>query len=78
MNHLRELAINKEGFAFAPGTGESYRLNESALKIMEWLRAGEGGRKIAKKLSAHYNIPLESAFEDVQEFQLQLKLQGLL
>lgn len=77
MNALKELAVNKEGFAFAPRTGESYRLNESAQKILEWMQAGESVQKMARKLSALYGLSPESALEDVQEFQLQLKLQGL-
>ncbi|MEK7721694.1 MAG: PqqD family protein [Elusimicrobiota bacterium] len=78
MNRLKELTINKEGFAFDPRTGESYRLNESAQHVMACLQAGENIRKTAKILSAHYGLSIESALEDVQEFQLQLKLQGLL
>ena len=78
MNHFKMLTINKGGFAFDPATGESYRLNESAQKIMEWLQEDEDVRKTAKKLSAYYDLSAETALEDVYEFQLQLKLQGLL
>jgi len=78
MNRLKELTITKEGFAFDPGTGESYRLTESAQKIMEWMKEDANIRNIAEKLSSCYSLSPESALEDVQELQLQLKLQGLI
>lgn len=75
---LQEIAINADGFAFDPRSGESYRMNDSAQRIFIQLRNGMEPNQIADVLSKEVGQSSEKLFEDVQDFLLQLKLQGLL
>lgn len=77
MKKLRELAMNQEGFAFDPRTGESYYLNSSACEVIEYLRTGDSEEVAAKKIAEKYELNLESAFEDVHDLILQLKIFNL-
>jgi hypothetical protein len=74
---LREIAINSDGFAFDPRSGESYRMNSTAQLIFNQLRIGMNITQISEALVRDFEVSLETAFEDVQDFLLQLKLQGL-
>jgi len=48
---IENLAVNKNGFAFDPTSGEAFTLNETAKEIIEDLARGVEEKEIAKKLS---------------------------
>mgnify|MGYP000396752917 CR=1 FL=1 len=77
MKRLRELAMNQEGFAFDPSTGESYHLNQTAHLIIELLRAGSKEEQIVKKLAESYGIDSRTASEDIHDLLFQLRIHGL-
>jgi hypothetical protein len=78
IKRLQEVAINLDGFAFDPRTGESYRLNTTAQFIFKCFRAGMNLQQTVDALTQEYSITPELAFEDIQDFMMQLKLQGLI
>ena len=47
MQRLRSLALNPDGFAFDPTTGESFTLNSTGLALLEALRATVSGLRHA-------------------------------
>ncbi len=75
---LENLAINKNGFAFDPTTGETFTLNETAIKIVELMVKGESEKSIAQKLSEEFEVSSQEAFNDVLDFKERLKLYGLI
>jgi len=75
---IEDLAINTNGFAFDPTTGETFTLNETAKEIIEALIKGMDEKKIAKKIAAEYDVAEEEAFNDVLDFKEKLKFYGLI
>ncbi len=75
---IENLAVNKNGFAFDPTSGETFTLNETAKEIIEDLARGVEEKEIAKKLSEEYDVTQEEAMNDVLDFKEKLKLYGLL
>jgi hypothetical protein len=74
---LKQLAINDEGFAFDPRTGDCFRLNSSAQFIIRQLKLSKTEIETAKLLSAEFQVNPDQALEDVQDLMLQIKIQGL-
>lgn len=72
MSRLQSLAINAEGFAFNPLTGECFRLNETAEAVIAALRLGRSTEEIAQALAREHGIPAGRALSDVLEFRTQL------
>ena len=56
MSRLQTLAINAEGFAFNPMTGECFRLNETAEAVIAALRLGQTVEDVAKGVASDYGI----------------------
>lgn len=75
---LGRLALNDEGFAFDPTRGESYVLNETALRIIRACQKGGSGSEIARELEQAYQVPAAEAEADVAEFMERLRSLGLL
>ncbi len=72
MSRLQTLAINAEGFAFNPMTGECFRLNETAEAVIAALRLGQAVEDVAKGVARDYGISEGRALSDVLEFRTQL------
>ncbi len=70
---LNRLAISEEGFIFDPETGNSYTVNETGLKVLKALRAGQSPSEIAEALSEEFEISVPEALRDVEEFLESLK-----
>ena len=77
MSRLHSLAINSEGFAFNPLSGECFRLNPTAEKLIQEMRLGRSPQDIASDLAKRHGIPPGRALTDVLEFQVQLRQCGL-
>jgi len=73
MERLSQLALNDEGFAFDPSTGDSFLANSSALLIVKQLREGKDMKEVARVLVDKYCVDMEEASRDVADFWLRLK-----
>lgn len=74
VKRLSGLAINEEGFAFDPHTGESFTVNLSGREIIQALTAGKDEEVIARELSESYVIDLREARRDLRDFMEQLRV----
>lgn len=72
MSRLHALAINAEGFAFNPLTGECFRLNASGEAVIAAMRRGDTDETIADTFVREHGIPFGRALADVLEFRTQL------
>jgi PqqD family protein of HPr-rel-A system len=68
MDRIRALALNPDGFAFDPTTGESFTLNATGLVVLEGLRDGLGADRIAERLSEEFEVGTDEAARDVADF----------
>lgn len=78
ITRLSRLALNQEGFAFDPLTGNSYVANGTGALVLEALRTGQSPSEIALSLTQGYEVSLEQAAQDVGEMIEQLKYLKLL
>lgn len=78
MNRLSQLAVNREGFIFDPGTGESYSVNQTGLLVIEALTAGRAPEEIAEVLVERCEVSAEEALRDVLDFSDALRTFRLL
>ena len=68
MQRLRSLALNPDGFAFDPTTGESFTLNPPGLAILQGLREGLTPVQITARLTEDFDVPAEDASRDLDDF----------
>jgi hypothetical protein len=65
---IRSLAINPDGFACDPTTGESYTLNPTAVTLLEGLRAGRPVADLVALLTERFDVGADEAARDVDDF----------
>ena len=68
MERLRSLALNPDGFAFDPTTGESFTLNVTGLAILEALREGVSPIELVSRLTENFQVSDRDASRDVDDF----------
>lgn len=73
MQRLRSLALNPDGFAFDPTTGESFTLNPTGLTLLEGLREGRSPDELAADLADRFEVTPEEAARDVDDFLERLR-----
>lgn len=78
MRRLQSLALNPDGFAFDPTTGESFTLNPTGLTIIEALREGLVHEEITGLLVERFDVAEEEATRDVDDFLDHLRAFRLL
>ena len=78
MQRLRRLALNPDGFAFDPTTGESFTLNPSGLLIVEGLREGLTHDELTGRLAERFEVSPEEASRDLADFTDHLRAFRLL
>ncbi|HID79684.1 MAG TPA: PqqD family protein [Aquifex aeolicus] len=78
MEELKRLAINEEGFAFDPETGNSFVLNQTGLFIVKKLREGLSEEKIINEILKEFEVEEETARRDFYDFMEQLRILGLI
>lgn len=78
MQRLQSLALNPDGFAFDPTTGESFTLNPAGLAIIEALREGLVHDEVTTRLVERFDVPEEEAARDVDDFLDNLRAFRLL
>ncbi len=74
---LTRLSINDQGFAFAPVSGASYTLNDTAGRIIRELAAGNNSEQVAESLADRFLVDLDEIRGDVRDFIEQLRFRGL-
>lgn len=72
MSKLHTLAINAEGFAFNPLSGECFRVNPAGETVIALLRQDLADEEIARRLAEQHGIGFGQALSDVLEFRTQL------
>ena len=78
MKLVGSLAINEEGFAFNPNTGESYLLNDPASSLLKQLQCEIDTTALVTTLCSTYDVSYEQAYIDVIEFIDTLKSHQLI
>lgn len=78
MSELKFLHITNKGMAFDPQTGDSFQLTETGKMILEQMQDQASQDEIIKKIIETYSIPFEEALTDYLEFNLQLKVLGII
>jgi PqqD family protein of HPr-rel-A system len=68
MLRVRSLAINPDGFAFDPTTGESYTLNPTGLALLEALRDGTATEELAALMAERFDAELDEVVRDIDDF----------
>jgi hypothetical protein len=78
MKTLSKLAVNEDGFVFDPTTGNSFQVSPTGLTILRGLVEDKTDAQIVEKLAADYDVTIDNALRDVNDFRGQLKTSGLL
>lgn len=78
MDRLKRLALNEEGFAFDPETGQSFVVNQTGLFILKKLREGLSEEEIIKSLTEEFEVDENTARRDFYDFLEQLRILGIL
>jgi hypothetical protein len=73
MQRLRSLALNPDGFAFDPTTGESFTLNATGLAVVEGLREGLTPEQLTAGLVERFEVTSLDASRDVDDFLEHLR-----
>ncbi len=68
MQRLRSLALNPDGFAFDPTTGESFTMNATGLTILHGLREGASPIELVGRLMEDFEVSEQDATRDVDDF----------
>ncbi len=68
MQRLRSLALNPDGFAFDPTTGESFTLNATGLAVLEGLREGLSHEQLTARLAERFDVAPTDASHDLDDF----------
>lgn len=77
MKPWKNLQLSRRGIAMDPGTGESFRLNETAGFILSSLQRDQTPQAIAEAMSKEFDTTYDSALSDVYEFVANLNIQGV-
>ncbi len=78
MSKLSSLALNDEGFAFDPSTGDSFVVNETGQFILKGLTAEVPAAEIINGLVETYDIGPEEAERDLGDFCERLRSYGVI
>ncbi len=73
MNRLNQLAVNQDGFAFDPMTGESFTLNPSAVEAVKQFSKGASCEEAAQHLTQVFDVGASDALRDVEDLVSRLK-----
>lgn len=68
MIRVRSLALNPDGFAFDPTTGESYTVNPTGLLVLQGLRDQRTAEDIVAELMERFGVTQEEASRDIDDF----------
>jgi hypothetical protein len=76
MRKVANLALNENGFAFEPTTGESFTTNQSGLLILKALKESKEINEISRMLAKSFEMEndQEKCLRDVEDFVEKLKI----
>jgi len=63
MKLKKNIAISETGFLFDPNSGESFSLNETGKKILQFLQEGKSENKISEWFIENYEVD-QTIFEN--------------
>ncbi len=73
-SHLKQLAINENGFVFDPHTGHTFTLNATGLAVLEALKQGVPIEQIVAKLTEGFELEgSEDLARDIDDFVARLR-----
>jgi len=72
-NRVARLAVNNEGFAFDPHTGESFMVNVTGAEILNGIIANQSEEEITASLAEHFEVTQQEAQADVRDFFQHLR-----
>lgn len=75
---LKRLAINDEGFAFDPATGDSFLLNTTGSVLLRGLQEELDELALIERIMARFEVDSAQAAADVDDFLVQLRALKLL
>ena len=78
MKEMKFLHVTTKGMAFDPQTGDSFQLNETGKFILDFMQDKIEQEEILQKIVEHFEISYEQALTDVLEFNIQLKILGVI
>jgi hypothetical protein len=74
---IRRVANADGGVVLDLRRGAMFRVNAVGARVLDLLDEGDSATQIAEKLSAEFNVALNEAHADVEEFIESLKLRGV-
>jgi len=74
MRKVDNLAMNENGFAFEPTTGESFTTNPAGLFILKALKEFKEVGEISRIVAQTFEIELEKCRRDIEDFMEKLKI----
>jgi len=77
MKLKHNIAVSQSGFIFNPATGDSFSVNEIAIRILEMLRNRQTPASILTTLAEEYEADRETLERDLNDFLLHLQQLGL-
>lgn len=78
MQIIKDLAISESGFVFNPITGESFRVNEIGVSIINELKKGKQQPEIMSSLLSEYEVDSNELEKDFSDFINMLKHHNLI
>jgi PqqD family protein of HPr-rel-A system len=78
VSRLRDLAISDAGFVFDPLTGHTYNVNETALAVLNALKAGASLDAVVAGMRDTFDVdPDTDLARDLDDLLAHLREQGL-
>jgi len=69
----KNIALSESGFIFDPATGDSFSVNGTGLKILEYLKSGLTESEIVTALDENIDADIQLIREDLDDFINHLK-----
>jgi len=69
----KNIALSESGFIFDPSTGDSFSVNGTGLKILEYLKSGRTESEIVIALAEYSDGDVQLIREDLDDFINHLK-----
>lgn len=69
----KNIALSESGFIFDPSTGDSFSVNGTGLKILEYLKSGLAESDIVNAMVENFDADIQLIREDLDDFINHLK-----
>ena len=78
LQKLRGLALSETGFLFDPTTGHTFSLNRTGTFLLRQLIQEAALDELPQRLTAEFDVDLETARRDVEQFIHQIRDLGFI